>query len=186
MKSLNFLPEIEHRAVQLELRSLLWNRLALAALAIIASISVLVWVNQWSLEKYDTNVKKKVLEAQAGQASKETASYEAQIREFNTKVKTVTTFSAARISWSNRSAELLRRIPDTVSVESLIFNWKDKSFNLRATARDRDAYTALKDTLVELGWFTRVDPPITDLLARESIKFTLTTAFADTFRSAKP
>jgi Tfp pilus assembly protein PilN len=181
MMTLNFL-SAENKAKLARERHFLELRAAsIVLLAIALFLSTVAWADIVLLQRHADSLTAIIDEKQSTQETTETKVLETKIKLFNTRVKTILDIEKTRLPVGQRLAEVFRAIPSGVSLEQLEADLGGKKLTLRGTARDRAAYLQLKDSMNATGFFTNLELPITDLLSRESIRFTLVTDLGPSF-----
>jgi len=182
---LNFLPTEDKEKFAKEQKLLTLKKNSTIFLALVVLAAAIIWSDLWILDQHNNSLEDSIAELRESQTIKETTTIESQIKDFNTKVRLVDDIITNRLPLSNNLSQLITVIPDGISVEKMFLNIAENNFDLRGIARDRDSYLALKDSLLSTGWFTEVDLPITDLLSRDTITFSLQTTFSDDFLTTK-
>jgi len=182
---LNFLPAEDKEKLAQEQKLLSFRKNSIYFLVFVALAASIIWSDLWLLDQHNNSLEKSITELRESQTIKETTSIESQIKDFNSKVELVDSITSDRLPLSNNLSKLINIIPEGISVEMMSIDILNNSFELRGIARNRDSYLSLKDSLLSTDWFTEVDLPITDLLSRDTITFTLQTTFSDAFLATK-
>lgn len=181
MITFNFLPSQEKNSLEKILRLLAWRKFGIAILVAITLSLLSIWAVVWLLRQHESTLAAQIESAKQEQGISKTTSLETQIKEFNLRVKTIGDVESNRPMLTNRIATIAKAIPTGVSLEQLSVNLNTQSLILQGVARDRESYLNLKDSLTATNLFTAVDLPITDLISRTSIRFTLRTDLSEEF-----
>ncbi len=184
--TLNFLNAEQRTTLDRERRFLQLRSGAFVLCLIAILFSAVAWTNVVLLQQHADELSASIEEQRQSQESTETKHLESQIKLFNTQVKTVLEFEQDRFPVSQRLVAVFRAIPSGVSLEQIEGSFSGKTLTLRGEAKDRTAYLALKDAMNGTGFFTNLELPITDLLSREAIRFTLTTNLGPSFLEPLP
>ncbi|MFH0853333.1 MAG: PilN domain-containing protein [bacterium] len=182
--SLNFLPSSDKEELSKEQKLIALQSNSFIFLIVAGILAIIIYLNLWLLTQHNQFLEKSISDLRQSQTIKETTSLEAQIKEFNTKVKLIDSITSEQLPLSNILAELIQKIPRGISVERISIDTNQNSFELRGIAQDRTSYLSLKDSLLETNWFTEVNLPITDLLSRDTINFILQTTFSENFSTS--
>ncbi|MBI3290880.1 PilN domain-containing protein [Candidatus Falkowbacteria bacterium] len=94
-----------------------------------------------------------------------------EVKEFNSRIKTVAGIQAENISWARFLVELALLVPDKISVNNLTI--KDDNILLNGLAETRDDLLNLQDSMENSDLFSAVDIPLDNLLKKEDVSFTL-------------
>ncbi|USN53932.1 MAG: PilN domain-containing protein [Candidatus Nomurabacteria bacterium] len=181
MKSLNFLFQEDRQALQRAYQELRFQHTSLLIVLSVGLISGLVWGTNQLLHVRIQQLDDEIQSTQQTELVQQTTAAESKVREFNTLVKFFSEETELIFPLSDRVAEISKIIPTGIKVDQLSLNMNAKQLTLAGSASNRDSYLSLRDALANTGWFESVELPITDLLSRENIRFTLQTDLTDEF-----
>ncbi len=112
-------------------------------------------------------------ELQLRQESKITTINDA-VNELNTQIDRVTTIQSNYIQWTDLLADASALIPDGIRLNAVSIDSDDLTYNITGVASTRSTYQTLLDALEDSPLFITVHSPISNLIQRENISFTIT------------
>jgi Tfp pilus assembly protein PilN len=105
---------------------------------------------------------------------KSTKNYEQQIKEINTKIDEVEKIQSEAVNWSYLISSLFYSAPKGIFFNSVSAN-KEKNFIIiNGVAAKRENLLAFNELLKKSKYFKNVNLPLSSLLKKENINFTIT------------
>ena len=98
-----------------------------------------------------------------------------QIIAINNKIRDINNIQTDYKKWSNFLIKLTTNTPNNIQYQFLKLNRLENVLEIKGVAKSRDSLLQFKSSLEGLGFFTGVDLPLGDLLARENNTFTIRT-----------
>lgn len=181
MRSLNYLFPEDKKALRRAYQELRFQRTSLFLAMAAVLFSLLIWGTSQVLQVRIDQLEKDIASRQQTELIQQTTAAENKVREFNALVKYIEEESESTLPLSERIARISNSIPEGIQIDQLNVIIEAKQLTLSGNADNRDSYLALRDALTATGWFEEVSLPITDLLSRENIRFSLQTTLTDSF-----
>lgn len=95
------------------------------------------------------------------------------VDKINGTVKSLQAMQSSHIRWSDIVSQTLATTSPNIQVSSLSFNAKDGTFKLDGVAKSRNDLLSMKDQLEALPFLEAIDSPISNLIKKQDIPFTL-------------
>ena len=91
-----------------------------------------------------------------------------QVIAINKKIKNISQIQINYKKWSNFLIELTKNTSNNVQYQLLNIDRLTNTLEIRGVAQNRDDLLEFKDLLEDIGFFTEVNLPLSNLLAREN------------------
>jgi len=102
---------------------------------------------------------------------KQISDFDSQIKTINVKMSEILKMQSGQLYWTNFFEKLNGSVPSEITVKSIATD------NYKATvsgnARDRDVLITFKENLEKSGCFDDVNLPLSNLVARENVDFSI-------------
>lgn len=134
-------------------------------LAMLFSISYILQIN---LTMAENNAG---LNGQDVESIKEISRFDSEIRKINIKMSEILKIQSGHLYWTNFFEKLNEAVPFEVAVNGIVTD--NYGAKVSGRARDRDVLIAFKESLEKSDCFEGVDLPLSNLVAKENIDFTL-------------
>jgi len=106
--------------------------------------------------------------------TKSVENYEQQIKEINAKINEVEKIQSEAVEWSYLVSFLFSHAPKGIFFNHISVNKEKNSLTLNGTAAKRENLLALDELLKSSEYFANVNFPLSNLLKKENINFTIT------------
>lgn len=100
-----------------------------------------------------------------------------EIKEFNETVITLDKLYTLDYDWLSFMKNLSDLVPNNVNIIELSCSIKDHSFNIIGFAKTRDDYLEFKDNLSNSENYNNLETPLSDILKRNEVSFTIKGTF---------
>ncbi len=134
-------------------------------LAMLFSISYILQVN---LAMVENNAG---MNGQDVEKIKKIGQFDSEIRKINVKMSEILKIQSGQLYWTNFFEKLNGTVPFEIAVSSIVTD--NYSAKISGKARDRDILIAFKEGLEKSDCFAEVNLPLSNLVAKENIDFTL-------------
>ncbi|MFA4818041.1 MAG: PilN domain-containing protein [Parcubacteria group bacterium] len=134
-------------------------------LAMLFSISYILQIN---LNMAENNAG---LNGQDVERIKQISDFDAQIKKINVKMSEILKIQSGQLYWTNFFEKLNSSVPVEIIITSIATdNYKAA---VSGKARDRDILITFKENLEKSGCFDEVNLPLSSLVARENVDFSI-------------
>jgi len=112
-------------------------------------------------------------------------SIEEATKQLNTQLELVNNVQKKYFIWSNFLNNFNELVPtniDLIETEfttNILLNAQDKTFKIVGNAATRDDFSQFENNLIESGYFENINAPISNLIQKENINFTITGNITD-------
>lgn len=172
MLKLNIISEELKKEIKLIIIYKFLKRLSFFVFSLLLIYSVAFQASKFILQKYsEENNGRNVIN------SKNSDEYLQKVKEINEKITNVTTVQADAIAWSDFVILMSETVNDGISIKQLSVDKATDTFLIAGSAVTRDSLLAFKADMDKLVYFSEIDLPISSLLQRENITFTITAKF---------
>jgi len=127
-----------------------------------------------SVAEYALEENFQVVTEQTTFINKNVTGFNKDIDKANKKLEKIDKVQKEYIAWSPLLMEIANAVPSGVRVESLIIDKKESSLKIKGQANTRDNFLITKSNLEKIFFISKVESPITNLLAKENVSFDLT------------
>ncbi len=134
-------------------------------LAMLFSISYILHIN---LAMAENNAG---INGQDVERIKEIGQFDIEIKKINIKMSEILKMQGGQLYWTNFFGKLNETVPPEIAVNSIVTD--NYSAKISGWARDRDILMTFKENLEKNDCFEGVDLPLSSLVAKENIDFTL-------------
>ena len=108
---------------------------------------------------------------------KNSEEYIQKIKAINEKIDKVATVQKDAILWTKLITAIGNKVSDDIAINQIAVDKKIDNFTISGVSKTRDSLLALKSTLDETGYFEEINLPITTLLKKDNIAFTINVKF---------
>ena len=105
--------------------------------------------------------------------TKSVENYEQQIKEINTKINEVEKIQAEAVNWSYLLSLLWEQTPKGIFFNKISLNKDKNSLILNGLSDTRENLLVLKSLIEDSGYFKNINFPISNLLKKENVNFTI-------------
>lgn len=96
-----------------------------------------------------------------------------EITSFNSQVNALAEIKNLDYDWLNLIQKLSQIVPANIEIKNFEAGHSQKSFRLVGFAKTREDYLILKENLEKSQLFKNLDSPISDILKKENLNFTI-------------
>ena len=143
--------------------------LIVAALVIVSVVAIPFFT---SLKVLETNIKQR-----NDVRNVENIKLITEINQFNSKIKSLAEIQNGQYDWSELVMSLSEQVPANIVLVSFNADLDKRTFDLRGYASRRNDLLTFKDNLEKSEKFFNINSPVSDILIREEISFTLSGSF---------
>lgn len=111
------------------------------------------------------------LNGQDAEKIKEIGQFDAQIKQVNIKMADILKLQSGQLYWTNFFEKLNAAVPAEIIISNIATD--NYSAKISGKAGNRDVLITFKENLDKDGCFSGVDLPISNLVAKENVDFTL-------------
>lgn len=108
---------------------------------------------------------------------KNSEEYIQKIKTTNEKIDKVALVQKDAVLWTKFLKILSDKISEDVIINQIAIDKKIDNFTISGTAKSRDSLLALEKTLEETGYFEEINLPISSLLKKDDIAFSINVKF---------
>lgn len=108
---------------------------------------------------------------------KNSEEYIQKIKTTNEKIDKVALVQKDAVLWTKFLKTLSDKISEDVIINQIAIDKKIDNFTISGTAKSRDSLLALEKTLEETGYFEEINLPISSLLKKDDIAFSINVKF---------
>lgn len=108
---------------------------------------------------------------------KNSEEYIQKIKTINEKIDKVATVQKDAVSWTKLIKTLSDKISDDITINQIAIDKKSDNFTISGNAKSRDSLLALEKILEETGYFEEINLPISSLLKKDDIAFSVNVKF---------
>ncbi|MFA6391436.1 MAG: PilN domain-containing protein [Patescibacteria group bacterium] len=173
MINLNFTSPAQRVENQFQKNYKLVQFLVLITIVILLIIVSFLYFSQMILQNKLDKLTLETVAIKEQTESNESLNLGQSVISFNSLVQNVSSIQLEYILWSDIFIEIGNRISDGVVLSSLSIQKSNGTFQISGTAETRDSLLSFKNNLEISPFFENIDSPISNLLSKENISFTL-------------
>jgi len=131
-------------------------------------IAIMLLGGEWVLQTHFASISQNI-----SAISSQHSNTNQTIIHINTSLEKIDFYQKKYVLWTPIIEELFSTIPESVTISSLEISHTDGLLKLSGVARDREALLALKTSLESLPYIDTVEIPLSLLLKKELLSFSL-------------
>jgi len=150
------------------------KRLSFLIFSVLLIYSVAFQASRLILKKYSNDdINKKTVN------TKNSDEYIQKVKDINEKINDVTTVQADSVNWSTFIKNFSGIVSNDISINQFSIDKKSSTLTISGTAITRDSLLGLESSLEKMTYLKEVNLPISDLLKKDNISFTIVAKFSN-------
>ncbi len=178
-KGINLLSASQKRVITRERYNYITKNASFVIVSLLVIITLSLYFSQMLLVGQSENLQQQIDDELALKGDSRITTINDATNELNATIASVSVIQANYIQWTSFFVTFADLVPPGIRINSLNIDTDDLSATLSGTATTRETYQAFLAALETSTLFTSVNSPISNLIQKENISFTITAQLAD-------
>ena len=173
MITLNFTSPAQREANQFQKNYRLVQSLVILSIVVLLIIVASLFVSQIIIQNKLDTITSDTLTLKEQKENEKSLNLGQTVQNFNSLLQNVSAIQSEYAAWSNILIETAQNMPGDVVLSSFTIQKSNSTFQFSGDAITRDSLLVFKNNLEESPYFGNIESPISNLLSKEDISFTL-------------